>query len=117
MYWLLAMAKYNPLLSFLLTRVGTDGLHPNAFGEFQIASVFSKTLVKDFGLGKDPIKVPSQDDSALARALPQPSNFQVFSSPQGVTATWDPGKTHLELSSFIPSKPYLVIVIMIQTDS
>ncbi|KAF4943841.1 hypothetical protein FGADI_13121 [Fusarium gaditjirri] len=71
---------------------GTDGLHPNALGEFQIASIFSKTLVKDFNIGKKPVQVPTQGDSALARPLPQPSNFRVFSSPQGVTATWDPGK-------------------------
>ncbi|KAH7182078.1 hypothetical protein DER46DRAFT_670422 [Fusarium sp. MPI-SDFR-AT-0072] len=77
---------------------GTDGLHPNALGEFQIASVFSKTLVKDFNLGKDPIHVPGQGDSTLARALPQTSNFRVFSSPQGVTATWDPGNYDVTVS-------------------
>ncbi|KAF5962657.1 carbohydrate esterase family 3 protein [Fusarium bulbicola] len=77
---------------------GTDGLHPNAEGEFQIASIFSKTLVKDFNLGKDPVQVPGQGDSALARALPQPSNFRVFSSPQGVTATWDPGNYDVTVS-------------------
>ncbi|RBQ72054.1 hypothetical protein FVER14953_09857 [Fusarium verticillioides] len=67
---------------------GTDGLHPNAWGEFQIAAAFSKTLVEDFSLGKSPVKIPSQDDSSLARPLQEPSNFRVFSSPQGVTATW-----------------------------
>ncbi|KAF5254019.1 hypothetical protein FANTH_1201 [Fusarium anthophilum] len=77
---------------------GTDDLHPNAEGEFQIASIFSKTLVKDFNLGKDPVQVPGQGDSALARALPQSSNFRVFSSPQGVTATWDPGNYDVTVS-------------------
>ncbi|SCN74636.1 uncharacterized protein FFNC_11530 [Fusarium fujikuroi] len=73
-----------------LTSTGTDGLHPNAWGEFQIAAAFSKTLVEDFNLGTSPVKIPSQDDSSLGRPLQGPSNFRVFSSPQGVTATWDP---------------------------
>ncbi|KAF5126392.1 Protein sidekick-1 [Metarhizium anisopliae] len=69
---------------------GYDGLHPNALGEFQIASAFSKTLVNDFNLGSRPLAVPALHDASLVRDLPVPSNFKVFSSPQGVTATWDP---------------------------
>lgn len=68
---------------------GYDGLHPTAWGEFQIANAFSQTLVNDFKLGTAPLAVPAQDDNSLIRPLPIPSNFQVFSSPQGVTATWD----------------------------
>ncbi|EFQ98504.1 hypothetical protein MGYG_01531 [Nannizzia gypsea CBS 118893] len=69
---------------------GYDGLHPNAWGEYQIASAFSTTLVNDLKLGSKPLAVPSPDNPSLLRDLPTPSNFQVFSSPQGVTATWDP---------------------------
>ncbi|EEQ31735.1 fibronectin type III domain-containing protein [Microsporum canis CBS 113480] len=69
---------------------GYDGLHPNAWGEYQIANAFSRTLVGDFKLGSKPLDVPSASDPSLIRDLPTPSNFQVFSSPQGVTATWDP---------------------------
>lgn len=50
--------------------VGSDGLHPNAWGEFQIANAFSHTLVNDFGLGKNPIAVPARDDPRLADVLP-----------------------------------------------
>lgn len=71
---------------------GYDGLHPNAWGEFEIASAFSKTLVNDMKLGSKPLAVPPQSDASLVRPLPAPSNLKVFSSPQGVTATWDPGK-------------------------
>ncbi|PYH32825.1 uncharacterized protein BO87DRAFT_311650 [Aspergillus neoniger CBS 115656] len=66
--------------------VGYDGLHPDAAGEYQIARAFSLTLVNDFKIGSSPLSVP---DSIPARPLPVPSNFQVFSSATGVTATWD----------------------------
>ncbi|KAK0112622.1 hypothetical protein ONS95_014364 [Cadophora gregata] len=69
---------------------GYDGLHPNAWGEFQIANAFSETLVNDFGIGNTVLAVPAQDDGSLARPLPGITNLQIFSSPQGVTATWDP---------------------------
>ncbi|KAF5688010.1 carbohydrate esterase family 3 [Fusarium globosum] len=69
---------------------GYDGLHPNAWGEYQIAHGFSKTLVNKLNMGSKPLAIPSQIDASLARNLPVPSNFRVFSSPQGVTATWDP---------------------------
>lgn len=71
---------------------GYDGLHPNAWGEYLIASAFSETLVNDFKLGSRALAVPARDSPSVQRNLPFPSNFQVFSSPQGVTATWDPGK-------------------------
>ncbi|KAH7409724.1 carbohydrate esterase family 3 protein [Cadophora sp. MPI-SDFR-AT-0126] len=69
---------------------GYDGLHPNAWGEYQIASAFSETLVNDFGIGTTVLAVPAQDDSSLVRPLPGVTNLRVFSSPQGVSATWDP---------------------------
>lgn len=71
---------------------GYDGLHPNALGEYQIAHAFSRTLANDFNLGSGPLKIPAESDPDLVRNLPVPSNFRVFSSPQGVTATWDAGK-------------------------
>ncbi|KAH9822090.1 carbohydrate esterase family 3 protein [Teratosphaeria destructans] len=50
---------------------GYDGLHPNAWG-------------------LSPLAVPDKNDRSLARNLTIPSDFVVRSSPQGVTATWDP---------------------------
>lgn len=69
--------------------VGSDGLHPNAMGEYQIARAFSQTLVKDFRIGSSALSIPND---VPTRPLPVPSNFKVFTSPGGVTATWDPGK-------------------------
>ncbi|KAK1250099.1 hypothetical protein MKX08_010102 [Trichoderma sp. CBMAI-0020] len=70
---------------------GYDGLHPNAWGEYLIAQAFAQTLLNDFGIGSKPLAIPDADDPSLARDLPVPSNFQVFTSPQGVSATWDEG--------------------------
>lgn len=66
---------------------GYDGLHPNILGEFQIAQAFSRTLYSSFKYGKGPLVIPNP---VPTRPLPIPSNFRVFSSPGGVTATWDP---------------------------
>ncbi|RMZ80034.1 hypothetical protein DV738_g2999, partial [Chaetothyriales sp. CBS 135597] len=66
-----------------------DGLHPNGWGDFQIAHAFSETLVNDFKLGSRPLKVPPQHHESVTRKLAIPANFKVFPSPQGVTATWD----------------------------
>jgi lysophospholipase L1-like esterase len=65
---------------------GYDGLHPNAFGEYQIARAFTLTLVNDFQIGTSPLVIPSDIPS---RTLMVPTNFQASSSPGGVTATWD----------------------------
>lgn len=43
-------------------------------------------------MGAVPLAVPDANDPSLVRDLPVPSNFQVFASPQGVSATWDAGK-------------------------
>lgn len=67
--------------------VGYDGLHPNELGEYQIANAFTTTLVNDFQIGRSPIAIANPPPS---RPLPVPANFQLVSSPQGVTATWDP---------------------------
>ncbi|GAB1207477.1 hypothetical protein APSETT445_006197 [Aspergillus pseudonomiae] len=66
---------------------GYDGLHPTARGEYQIAHAFTRTLVKDFKIGSSPLSIP---DSLPGRPLSVPSNFKVFTSATGVTATWDP---------------------------
>ncbi|KAH9843460.1 factor for adipocyte differentiation [Teratosphaeria destructans] len=65
---------------------GYDGLHPNERGEFHIARAFTLTLVKDFKIGKSPLKIPR---FIRARSMPMPSNFHIHSSPFGVTAMWD----------------------------
>lgn len=44
-------------------------------------------------MGAVPLAVPDANDPSLVRDLPVPSNFQVFTSPQGVSATWDAGKS------------------------
>lgn len=44
----------------LMRSIGYDGLHPNAWGEYQIASAFSKTLVNDFNIGSQPLAAPAQ---------------------------------------------------------
>jgi lysophospholipase L1-like esterase len=68
---------------------GYDGLHPNAFGEYEIAYAFSLTLVNQFGIGSSPVAVP--DFNAVpARPMPVPTNFVVQTSPGGILATWDP---------------------------
>jgi lysophospholipase L1-like esterase len=64
--------------------VGSNGLHPNVMGEYQIARAFSHTLVKDFKIRSSILNIPSD---VTARPLPVPSNFKVFMSPGGVTAT------------------------------
>lgn len=68
--------------------VGSDGLHPNALGEYQIARAFTLISVNDFKR-TSPLDIPND---IPARPLPVPSNFKVSSSPGGVTATWDAGR-------------------------
>lgn len=75
----------------LINFSGYDGLHPDAWGEYLIANAFSKSLVANFGIGNSPLPIPDQNDPSLVRSIGTPSNFQVFTSPQGASATWDPG--------------------------
>lgn len=37
---------------------GSDGLHPNALGDFQIARAYTKVLHEHFGYGDGPLAVP-----------------------------------------------------------
>lgn len=75
---------------------GYDGLHPNAWGEYLIASAFSNTLVNSLNMGSNTITTPPKGDPNVGKSLDPPANFKGFSSPQGVTATWDHGR-HLHL--------------------
>lgn len=67
-----------------------DGLHPNALGDFQLAHAFSVTLCDDFKLGQSHLAIP---DNVPVRPLPTPNGFQLVSSPAGVTAVWEQGKS------------------------
>lgn len=64
-------------------------MHPNGWGEFQIAQAFSKALIAGFGIGSTHVTIPAQNDASVMRSIGAPTNFQVFTSPQGVSATWD----------------------------
>lgn len=64
---------------------GYDGLHPNALGEYQIASAFSQALVNSLKIGRSPLSIPA---IIPARPLPVPSGFSFVSSNTGVTGTW-----------------------------
>lgn len=66
---------------------GSDGLHPAALGEFQIAKAFADTLLQGFGWPGTPFTVPS---NIAARACPAPSNVVARPSPCGITVDWDP---------------------------
>ncbi|MBB5130123.1 GDSL-type esterase/lipase family protein [Streptomyces griseoloalbus] len=65
-----------------------DGLHPNAFGEYQLAIAFEQTLHDRYGLGRGPIPFPPEN--LPVRPTPVPAGLKAESSPQGVTVTWDP---------------------------
>ncbi|KUJ20368.1 uncharacterized protein LY89DRAFT_771242 [Mollisia scopiformis] len=67
---------------------GHDGLHPNAFGEFQIAQAFSKTMYSNFGLGSGPLTIPADIPT---RPCPVPTNVKAVQSPWGVTVTYGLG--------------------------
>ncbi|WP_282090683.1 GDSL-type esterase/lipase family protein [Streptomyces tendae] len=65
-----------------------DGLHPNAFGEYQLAIAFEQTLHDRYGLGRGPIPFPPEN--LPVRPTPVPTGLKAESSPQGVTVTWNP---------------------------
>jgi lysophospholipase L1-like esterase len=67
---------------------GYDGLHPNAWGEYQIAHAFETTLHDSYRLGAGVPAVPAQADVPV-RPTPVPSNVVAAPSPTGVTVTWD----------------------------
>lgn len=63
-----------------------DGLHPNALGDYQIARAFSLSMWQDLKIGRSPLAIPP---SIPTRELPMPQDFQLVSSPVGVTALWE----------------------------
>ncbi|MGW8066888.1 GDSL-type esterase/lipase family protein [Streptomyces ziwulingensis] len=65
-----------------------DGLHPNAFGEYQLAIAFEQILHDRYDLGRGPIPFPPEN--LPVRPTPVPAGLKAESSPQGVTVTWDP---------------------------
>jgi lysophospholipase L1-like esterase len=68
---------------------GYDGLHPNAWGEYQIAHAFELTLHNSYGLGHSVPDVPAQDQVPV-RPTPVPSNVTATSAASGIVLTWDP---------------------------
>jgi lysophospholipase L1-like esterase len=67
---------------------GYDGLHPNAWGEYQIAHAFELTLHNKYQIGSSVPAVP--DASQIPpRPTPVPANLKATSSPSGVVVTWD----------------------------
>ncbi|KUN41076.1 hypothetical protein AQJ30_04115 [Streptomyces longwoodensis] len=65
-----------------------DGLHPNAFGEYQLAIAFEQTLHDKYGLGRGVMPFPPEN--LPVRPTPVPTGLKAESTPQGVTVTWDP---------------------------
>lgn len=65
---------------------GTDGLHPDTLGEYQIAKAFADTLYYANGLGSGSISIP---DSMPVRPCDTPTNIQAVPSVAGVTVTWE----------------------------
>lgn len=68
---------------------GYDGLHPNAFGEYQIAHAFELTLHDSYGLGYSVPAVPAQDQVPV-RPTPVPTGLAAASKESGIVVTWDP---------------------------
>jgi hypothetical protein len=66
-----------------------DGLHPNAKGEYEIASAFSKTLHADFGIGSGALAVPADAASQGFKNPTTPKNLKVETAPWGLKITWD----------------------------
>ncbi|KXT10239.1 hypothetical protein AC579_2960 [Pseudocercospora musae] len=62
-----------------------DGLHPNALGEYQIASAFSETLVQGFGIGNGQLGIPN---TVPERAMPPPVVLRAVGNVAGATLTW-----------------------------
>lgn len=67
---------YNILRAFLriilLTQsplTGYDGLYPNAWGGYLIASVFSNTLVNSLEIGSNSIITPPKGDLNVGKSL------------------------------------------------
>ncbi|MFI8391858.1 fibronectin type III domain-containing protein [Streptomyces sp. NPDC085540] len=66
---------------------GYDNLHPNALGEFQIASAFARTLHEGYNIGQFVPGIPA----TIPRRPTFPVNTLVAESvPSGVKVTWSP---------------------------
>ncbi|KAK6218370.1 fibronectin type III domain-containing protein [Colletotrichum tabaci] len=68
------------------SRGSYDGLHPNALGEFQIARVFSQSLVRGYEIGTDELQIPREIPK---RPTPVPANIVAKAVPYGIAVTWD----------------------------
>ncbi|KAL7795689.1 hypothetical protein V8C43DRAFT_304570 [Trichoderma afarasin] len=66
---------------------GSDGLHPNALGEFQIAKAFANTLSQGFNWPGNAFVI---NGTIPARACSTPVNVKATPSTCGITVTWDP---------------------------
>ncbi|WP_107452655.1 fibronectin type III domain-containing protein [Streptomyces sp. TLI_053] len=64
-----------------------DNLHPNALGEFQIASAFERTLHDGYGIGQF---VPSIPGTVPRRPVLPVNSVVAESAPSGVKVTWTP---------------------------
>ncbi|MEV6871516.1 GDSL-type esterase/lipase family protein [Amycolatopsis sp. NPDC051128] len=63
-----------------------DGLHPNEYGEYQLAAAFAEVLQKDYGFGARGMGISNVPDRRVAG----PYAVAAKSSPLGVTVTWGP---------------------------
>ncbi|KAK4464456.1 carbohydrate esterase [Cladorrhinum samala] len=70
------------------SRAAYDGLHPNALGEYQIAQAFVRTLVRDFGIGKGDLEIPS-DRMIPERVVSVPGGVEARSAPCGAEVEWE----------------------------
>ncbi|KAF3066283.1 hypothetical protein CFAM422_009276 [Trichoderma lentiforme] len=66
---------------------GSDGLHPNALGEFQIAKAFANALSQGFNWPGNAFII---NGTIPTRACSTPSNVVAKATTCGVTVTWDP---------------------------
>ncbi|MFJ3793120.1 fibronectin type III domain-containing protein [Kitasatospora sp. NPDC090091] len=66
---------------------GYDNLHPNALGEFQIASAYERTLHDDYGIGQF---VPGIPATIPRRPIFPVNSVVAESAPSGVKVTWSP---------------------------
>lgn len=68
---------------------GYDGLHPNAYGEYEIAHAFCVGLINGLGIGNSPLTIPISIPNRAALSQ-TPNNFMIQASPGGIHGTWDP---------------------------
>ncbi|MET8101877.1 fibronectin type III domain-containing protein [Streptomyces sp. NPDC005236] len=66
---------------------GYDNLHPNALGEYQIASAYERTLHDGYGIGQS---VPAVPDTIPHRPISAVTGVMAQAVPSGVAVTWNP---------------------------